>query len=72
MLLQLGRKDKTKVKGIIAVLKNIRVKSIKKVKLRFRKEVQGFISGIAGTNAYNAFIELIGHGILNRFRWKSV
>lgn len=58
MLLPLGRKDKTKVKGIIAVLKNIRVKSIKKVKLRFRKKVQGFISGIAGTKAYNAFIEL--------------
>ena len=58
MLLPLGRKDKTKVKGIIAILKNIRVKSIKKVKLQFRRKVQGFISGIAGTKAYNAFIEL--------------
>jgi hypothetical protein len=58
MLRPLGRKNKTKVKGIIAILKNIRVKSIKKVKLRFRKKVQGFISGIAGTKAYNAFTEL--------------
>jgi hypothetical protein len=56
MLLALGRKDKTKIKGIIAILKNIRAKSIKKVKLQFRKKVQGFISGI--TKAYNAFIEL--------------
>jgi hypothetical protein len=45
------------VKGTIAILKNIRVKSIKKVKLQFRKKVQGFISGIAGTKAYNAFIQ---------------
>jgi hypothetical protein len=58
MLLPLGRKDKAKIKGIIAILKNIRVKSIKKIKLKFRKNVQGFISGIAGTKAYNAFIEL--------------
>ena len=55
ILLPLGRKDKAKIKGIIAILKRIRVKPIKKIKLKFRKKVQG---GIAGTKAYNAFIEL--------------
>lgn len=58
LLLPLGRKNKTNIKKMVAIMTNIQVKVIKRVKLRFRKKTQGFISGISGTKVYNTFIQL--------------
>ena len=57
MLLSTGRKRRNDIKVMIALLMGIRRAEINGVKLRFRKRITCFSSGVEGTIAYLQLIE---------------
>ena len=58
LLLETGKKKKRSIRQMIASITNIDIREIKRVKLRFRKRIQGFTAGIEGTKAYIQLVEL--------------
>lgn len=57
MLLTTGMKNRNDIKLMIATLMGIRRAEIKQVKLRFRKRITGFSSGVEGTKAYLQLVQ---------------
>jgi len=58
LLLTTKKKKKKDIKQMIAIKMKRKLKEIKKVKLRFRKHIQGYTSGLDGTNAFFELKEL--------------
>jgi hypothetical protein len=51
LLLTTKKKKKKDIRSLIAIKTKRNLKEIKKVKLRFRKHIQGYPSGLDGTKA---------------------
>jgi len=58
LLLTTKKKKKKDIRSLIAIMMKRNSNAIKKVKLRFRKHVQGYTSGLDGTKAYFELKEL--------------
>lgn len=58
LLLNTRRKKKKDIKLLISSITNLDVRRVRKVKLRFRKRIEGFSSGIEGTKAYQQLLKL--------------
>jgi len=58
LLLTTKKKKKKDIRCLIAIKTKRKLKEIKKVKLRFRKHIQGYTSGLDGTKAFFDLKEL--------------
>jgi hypothetical protein len=58
LLLSTRKKKRNSIRQMIALMSNIDVRRIRRVKLRFRKHIQGYSSGIEGTRAYQQLLKL--------------
>lgn len=58
LLLSTGRKKRNRIRQMIALMTNNDIRQIRRVKLRFRKHIQGYASGIEGTKAYQQLLKL--------------
>ena len=58
LLLTTKKKKKKDIRSLIGIKTKRKLKEIKKVKLRFRKHIQGYTSGLNGTKAYFELKEL--------------